>query len=249
MNRKKFFFLVLLLGVLVPTAFGLDIMGPPTATLKKGQFASGFEYFYSRMDVEISSAVVAGVAFPGNVTLDDFESNRYYAHLAYGLADNWEVFGRIGTGEAKVDDNGLIFNGRNKFAGNVGTRITFQQDDNISWGALGQMSWLNSDGSHTVSGTTVDYEVDAQEIQFAVGPTIDMGEWSLYGGALYYQMDGDIDAKTSATKASADIEVDSVFGGYIGAEFEVVSGALTLGTEFTFTGEGYGIGANVIYRF
>ena len=245
MDRKKVCLVVFLLCLMASTAFALDIMGPLTAALHKDQFATGFEYSYSRIDVSTSGLLrnMSGIR-----SLDNVESSRFYARLAYGLSDNWEIYYRLGGGDAKVDDEGVDFNGDNGFAGNVGTRVTFLKENNVSWGVLGQIGWLNSDGIGTYQGGSANTNVDLQEIQLAIGPKVDMGGWSLYGGALYYQMDGDFDTNWAGGKASADIDVNSDFGGYIGAHFDLGKN-LSIEIESAMISDGYSIGTGIVWKF
>jgi hypothetical protein len=65
-------------------------------------------------------------------------------------------------------------------------------------------------------------------------------------------IDGDLDAsgidEGSPWKASGDLEEDSSFGGFIGAQCPVME-KYNLTTEFAFSGGGWAIGAGICYAF
>ena len=111
----------------------------------------------------------------------------------------------------------------------------------------------------------VQIDWDSYDLLFAVGPTVDMGGWNLYGGPFYYMHKGDLDVEITETyeisggtpvvtistveksKESGDLEADS-FGGFVGAHFTMMEN-YNMTTELSFTGDGWAIGAGVCYAF
>ena len=99
----------------------------------------------------------------------------------------------------------------------------------------------------------IDWET--YDLLIAVGPTVDMGGWNLYGGPFYYMLDGDLDMEgyetwatgTGIWEASGDLEADGI-GGFVGAQFTLME-KCDLTAEFSFTGDGMAIGAGVAVLF
>ena len=86
-------------------AFGFDPMGPPKAGLSEGDGGWQVEYIYSQMDVKAGGAL----GLPGAV-IKDMQMNKIYANFAYGINNQWEVFGRIGVADASIDRSKNITN-------------------------------------------------------------------------------------------------------------------------------------------
>lgn len=245
MNRK----LVMVVGLLCllsSASLAIDFMGPPTAELNEGQWSFGFLYSSSERDLEVEG-------FGINAPLDDVETTRYFANLGYGLTDWWEFGLRLGVAESEIDD--IDFNGGTDFAIGWGTKITFASDENIDWGALFQASWSQGDESYNYDfseyglGTgKFNIDIDAYEIQMAVGPTIKMEGCTLYGGPFVYLVYGDLDAKALGVTVNFDIEEDSAVGGYIGAAFDLAENT-TLSVEYAAIDGGSAIGALIGWKF
>jgi hypothetical protein len=242
---------VLLCLLFSSSVLALDRIGPPKAGLKKGQLSLGFDYSFSREDLEASGSDVRLLYGESPQTIKDVESNRYYGNISLGLADYLEIFVRLGIADADSDE--LEFNGTDKLGWGYGIKGTFYEQGNLTLGAIGQMSWIstNDAGSVSVLGSQYDWKVDYDvfEIQIAIGPTVDMGGWFLYGGPFYYMLQGDIDLDISGVaKLSADLEEESAFGGFIGAHLPI-GDKLSLGLDWAMTGDGYAIGTGLRFKF
>jgi hypothetical protein len=229
------------------SAIALDSIGPPKAQLKQGQIGGGFGYSFSSEDVGTDYKVL-GVPFKD--TIKDVESSRYYGTFALGVTDYLEVFGRIGSADMDPDDKDWQINGDSGIAWGYGLRATFVEQEKWSFGGVAQMHWINSEYEEAVpllgSGK---FDYDGWELQIAVGPTIDMGGWYLYGGPFYYVLDGSFDAKLAGVKvASGDVEEESNFGGFIGAHFPIGEN-FCIGVDYAMTGDGYVVGAGVGLKF
>ncbi len=260
---KKMLLLVVVLTVVALTtssALALSPMGPPTAGLNKGEWRAGVDYAYSEMDVEwsLSSSTesliedIIGEDIVGSGKIKDNESHLVMANIGYGLNNDWEVFVRLGG--SKIENDDLLFDGDMDFAYGFGTKVTWYKQGNLSLGALLQTTCLNSKEDYdAVDG---EIEIEAWETQIAVGPTYKLSDClSVYGGPFIYMLDGDIDAKLDGLSGSADVEEDSMFGGYVGAQLdikpnkeEVSNGAFLFG-EFMFTGDGWGVGTGIGWKF
>ena len=249
--------------------------------LDQGQWSGGFNYTYTTQDLDTTSLKwiwLADGAFDSagtsKVKIEDFNRNLYYGRIGYGLSDAWQVYAQLGVADVKLqadpgadlnflEDGPISFNFDNDFAYGWGTSYTFVKQEKVAWGATLQMNWWDSgwdrkgvDGTETWKQTV---DIDAMEILVAVGPTLDMGGCKLYGGPLFYFLDGDIDAthRTVAEapgetfwngKASGDLEADSNFGGYVGLQCAVYE-KYNATIEFLATGDGWGAGAGIEIRF
>jgi len=231
-----------LLCLLSSASLAIDFMGPPTAELNEGQWSIGFLYSASERDLEVEGNGI-------NAALDDVETTRYGASLGYGLTDWWEFGLRLGVADSENDE----FNGDSEFGISWGTKITFASEENIDWGALFQASWSKADDSNCDLsalglGTGNDVDIDAYEIQMAVGPTVKMEGMTLYGGPFVYLVYGDLDRKLAGVTTNYDIEEDSAVGGYIGAAFDLAENT-TLSVEYAAIDGGSAIGALIGWKF
>ena len=249
---RKTSVVIMLVVLCAANAVAFDLMGPPTAQLKQGQFSLGAEYVRSETDVDVDNFVVGGVSF-GSFTEDDFKSNKVYSNFGYGMSDNWEVFLRLGATDSERSDF--------EFAIGGGTKITLSEseDGKVKWGVLAQLSWVTlklDDESGFIGATPVSLtgqEVDILEIQIAFGPEYKIKEnVSIYGGPFLHFIEGDYDATATVSGTpfgvSADIEEDSIFGGYIGAKIALFD-ETSLNVEYQFTGGGQALALVMRWKF
>ncbi len=263
----------LLVAIMSVSASGVGFIGTPTAGLEKGQWNVGVNYTYMSMDLAKTkfAGTEDGTAVSTKLLINDVKTQRYYAGVGYGVTDAWEVYVQLGIADVKAqmksddpNDTWQGYNFDNDFAWGWGTRYTFYEQDTVRWGASLQMNWLDTSwdsSSASVDGTetykeTFDYA--DYDLLIAVGPTVDMGGWNLYGGPFYYMISGDIDYKytytetigatTSITKLSGDLEADSNIGGFVGAQCTLME-KYDITTELSFTGDGWAIGAGIAMPF
>jgi hypothetical protein len=241
MEKRIIVMLVAVLFFSIPS-FGLSFMGPPKAGLEQGQFGVGVNYSYSEMDLEVS-----GYGFSWT---EDVETNLLFADIGYGIMDKWDGYARVGLVKVEAED----FDGDNEFAYGFGTRVTLAEEENISWGALFQIGWYEGDDSVTgfIPGygiVTADQDIDVYEMQIAIGPTYEADKMRIYGGPFLHLLDGDYDADiTGVADLSFDVEQESEFGGYIGAQFDIAENAIA-GVEFQFTGDAWAITGGIGWGF
>lgn len=227
-KRKRVLLLVVALmvaGLWSSAAWALRPMGPPMAGLEQSQMSLGFDFSWSEMDIEEDGD-----------TINDVESIAYLANLGYGIADNWEGFIRLGIAGIDVDDDDGGFSGDDQFAYGFGTKVTFAQEGDLTWGGLFQMDWTKSEDD--------DVEFDFYEIQIAVGPTYQMEGMSIFGGPFLHFLDGDVDDPDG----TSGLEQESEIGGYVGAQFDLAENASCY-VEYQFTGDASGIGVGIVWKF
>lgn len=247
-------------------------MGPPTAELDQGHYSAGYIYSYSIEDLDkvrqnwsmISAGTVTSTG-KSQMRLEDFNVQRHYIGLNCGLMDWWEIYGRIGLSDVKSDVHwfddeqkaGYSFD--NDFTWGWGTKVTFSKNDTIAWGISLNMNWLDTSASKTgnISGSGLwkdDINIYTYDTLVAVGPTVNMGGWKLYGGPFYYSFDGDYDRERDffdlnyIEKEDAHLEQDSSFGAFIGAVVDIAENS-DLTAEFSFTSDGWVLGGGIAQKF
>ncbi len=256
----------------------LPPLGPPRARLGQDEWAIGIEYGRSDMDLETWSDVTDIIAGTPQYDYTKFkinglESNMVFGKLAYGVDDNWDAFIRLGVVDGKdeiVEDpsagggtaeryDGL--DGGFGFAWGVGGAVTFWQEGDITWGALLQMTWLDPDSGdvdlRSDSSFVGEADFDYWEVQIAAGPTVELENFRLYGGPFLHFVGGDIDIDgltetlnpgDTVVLRSQDIREKTLLGGFIGAEWPIVSDGL-FNIELQATSDAWAVGLGAIWRF
>jgi hypothetical protein len=257
-------------------------MGPPKALLGQDRWDIGIEYSHQSMDLEANGDVTEIDIIPGlpdyvaarkvKHKINDLKSNIVLVRAGYGINDSWDAFVRLGLADAKDDieqdypdgagDTFKGYDGSFGLAWGVGTRATFWQDEQLSWGGLFQITWLDpGDGSVKLSGDPAfsgKADIDNMwEVQIAAGPTWRLeNNLRIYGGPFLHFVNGDLDISGSTvdsgteihTKSSSDIEEKSQFGGYVGAQLDVDQNTSCI-IELQLTSDAWGIGIGAARRF
>jgi hypothetical protein len=255
------------------TSFGLDFMGPPVSSIGQGRFSVGVDYSYSSMDLELSGGrwvdhldgefLDSGKAL--SLELRDFEMNRAYANLGFGLLDNLDAFIRLGVADGRFGDSMWAEN--EEFESNpepaigAGVRATFYENERFALGGLFQTSWARFDGRlDSPYWASADYvELDITEIQIALGTAVKLSDQvAIYGGPFFHFVDGTLDDEMNEadidlgglvnTQYSWDVKESSNFGGYIGASFNASENAC-FNIEYQHTSDADAIGVSFAWRF
>ena len=218
--------------IIIAVLFGgpvwaLTYMGSPASNVKQGELFLGFDYSSGQVDYEFSNSGVRGI-------LDNVDSDLCLGRAGLGIFDGFEVFGRFGVSE--VENLG------NEFAWGLGTRATFIEGDDVSWGALFQYTTLNADDAGYLGGGTLDGDFDVHEYQLAIGPTFNN---TIYFGPFIHIIDGDADL---VNFGSVDIEQDSEFGVYVGVMWELGNNT-NLNIEFQGTDDAKMGAISLVHRF
>ncbi len=268
---------LVVVSMISSVALALPPMGPPRATAGQNQWTIGVEYGRGEMDLEAFGDVqteVVGVVVEDDYTryeINGLESNMIFGNVTYGVQDNLDVFVRLGAADAAdeiaedpASGTGNTFTGLDGslgFGWGVGTRATFWQDGDVTWGALFQATWLDPDdsdidlkGDPAFSGTA-DFEW--WEVQVAVGPTVQFDDFRIYGGPFVHFVGGDLDIKgqdatpvvpgTNLITATQDLREESQFGGYFGVQW-LIAGNTTCNIEAQATGDAWAVGVGAVWR-
>jgi len=231
-----------IVGICCETSLAINAIGPPIATLKKDQFANGFDYSFTEVDVEVSG-------YGLSKTVDDVEFKAYLTKIGYGITHNWDVFGHLGFADIEADTDLGKFDDSRTFNIGFRTRATIIEEQPVPWGLAFQANWLQeAKDKWTIGPYSGSGEVDIWELQIAVGPTYKIGGLSIYGGPFLYWVRGDLEIKTAGVNRSFEIKEESIFGGFAGVELEIVDN-ISANFEYQLTGDSYAIGAGILYKF
>jgi opacity protein-like surface antigen len=277
---------LIVVGLSSSVVSALPSMGPPRALIGQDQWNIDLGYSYSQMDLDASGksredpgSGIWGPWLGSKHDIGDLTSNLVLGQLGYGVAPNLDVFVCLGVSDAQDDMKETLSSGAPGdeytgvdcglgFAWGLGARATFWQDGDVTWGGLLQVIWENPrNGDVTLrpepptlpNRLTGDAEIDLREIQVAVGPTVQLEGFSVYGGPFLHFVKGDVDLSVSGldasgvpplerVKLSEDIEQASEFGFYAGLQGEVEA-ETSWYAEYRITADAWGIGIGAVRRF
>jgi hypothetical protein len=257
--KKKILLLASVILLMCTAAFGVAPVGPPTAGLKSMQWSVGFDYAHSEIDFDIdwSSDFVSGIE---KTKAKDMKSDAYLAKFGYGVTDDWEFYGFLGAADSrgKIEWYGetVNFDGGHDFSGGFGTKYTFLNGEKLSWGIVYQMGWIQGDDSYELDLTgydelgieTIDADFESFDIFLMAGPTYEMGNWRIYGGAGLYYYDADIDIDyMDITMIEGDAD-ETMFGGYVGTEIDL-DASNSLYVEYMLADDAWGVGGGITWKF
>jgi len=284
--KLKTLITISLISIYASTSMAVVPIGPPRALLGEGEKGIGISLSHQSMNLSADGDYIeqqpAGRA-TGQADLDleikDLVSDPVFATLNYGINQDWDIFVRIGVVNAKdeieVESNRPVAATRflnagneasldsgHEFAWGFGSRATFYEDDSISWGGSFHMTWLDPEASSdTMTGltgetATVDLDLEYWEIVVAGGPTINLGNYWIYGGPFLHFVRGDLDIDGTwrdtgigpfPMDGSTDVEEESIIGGHVGAQWNQTED-LCWNAEVSFTGDAWGLAISGLWR-
>jgi len=276
-KRKLVMAIVVVVGLFSSVTFAGGPLGPPKALAGRGKWLVDVEYAHENMDLkacgkrEYLYLLTEGDWVPDyfRARIEDVRLNMFFGSLAYGLCDNWDVFVRVGAADAKdeVINEGsgekYQFDGSYGFAWGVGTRATFCQCGPWTFGAVGQVTWLNpgddkvswvnpADANDAISGKL---KLDWRQFQAGLGVTYQADGWWVYGGPCLYFVNGDFDFKDTElyagtpqylNKFEGDVREESEFGGWVGVGCDLPQNAKCY-AEAQIYGDGWAIAGGVLF--
>jgi hypothetical protein len=255
-----------------PSVLALDYMGPPVTEQDPGQFRVGFDYSSGSVDLNIINGtykrylegVLSSTGDPVDFIIEDFATTNLYIDIGYGIDYTWEIFVKMGGSSAEFDQDLL---GKGFDSGYIpgiggGIKLSLYEDYDFRLGALAQINWAHYSGKLTEPTAHSTAEVDLKEIQIAAGATYMLTEefW-IYGGPFFYMVMGDFDyifdtlfddsinePQAQTTEYSWDIEEDSSFGGYFGAQW-ILSKDSAINAEYQFSSSSSAFGVSLVLRY
>lgn len=252
MNTKT-----LLIGMLVASisvsSWAVGFFGTPTAELGEGQWSIGYDFSYSNQDFKDATLTASDGTPLARLRSEDFKVQRHYATFSYGLIDEMDIYISLGGAivKGKIGFVGVPGQLEGDFSGDFawgwGARYTFFNDDKVDWGAAIQMNWLDTDLTDPVGDK---WEFESYDILVSAGPTVDMGDWKLYGGPFYYHLNGELTiTETGGNVFEADAKAESNFGAFIGVTFEPTRDTVTSLSFASTVKGGWCFGAGLGFKF
>jgi hypothetical protein len=251
---KKIVALVAILvvaGVLAPSALALDPLGPPAAGLGKGNWGIGVDYSYSQMTFERIPTTWSSAK-----TTVGTKMHKVYGNIGYGLSENVDAFVRLGGANlewARIPSRSYDWKGEDgdwDIVWGGGIKATLSESADVSWGILAQFSEGDLTGSQKTSdGYEGGYKIKLQEMQIAAGPTWKASDSvKLYGGPFVHLIRGKWNDVTWDDKHLKPIEQESWLGAYIGAAIELSSNT-QFTVEYQYTADAYAVAGGLCWKF
>ena len=257
--------IIVTIGIMVmgTQVLAFDLMGPTTSRLKDaGKTSIGAEYFWSSMEIDADGIAALDLT---SDTIEEFEIEKITGNLALGMGRGSEIFFRFGVADTDPDNNndwgGIPSNVGSSdevFVLGGGAKWTLYNNAGFGWGLLTQVSWAEYDfdgKSYSVNGhaVTLSPEFEIVEVQIATGPTLELNDAvTFFGGPFLYFLNGDADFEGtidgSQSSISADIDQESILGGYIGLELELGRNAV-VSFEVQATSGSSGMGGQLVWKF
>lgn len=249
--QKRFLWLVVLfMGVLLSTtAFAIDPMGPPGATIDKGGWGIGIDYSYT--DATMSRRKTSWSEADDDV---DIQMHRTFANLLYGISENVTTFVGVGVGNMEWDAiSGRSYDwegdsGDWDLLWRAGVKATLCESDNVSWGFVGSYSSGKLSGGQSNSdGESGGYEITINEFQFAFGPTVKASDTvKIYGGPFLDIVSGTWSDDIWSYRNRKTYESQDYWGGYLGTAIEL-SKSSCLNVEGMLTQEGWALAGGLTF--
>ena len=147
-------------------------------------------------------------ALPRAGRVDGVEVTGEYLMINGGVSDELCIYSIIGYNEFEKGS----FSSDQDFTGGGGFKMTLGEHGKITYGAIGQIMFSNTELPHRGNVATsgnVKSEADFYEIQLAVGSVYECGDMKIYGGPMVHFIDGRLDTTSSTgTKGAFDLEED-----------------------------------------
>lgn len=188
-NTFKSVICCIVMGICCSKVFALNLLGPPTAELSKGQFEFTLEHSHSRFALDFDYTGGSGV-------MADFKRSRMKmdniaGRIGYGINDNIEGFAYLGWAQvinsessSRLDADGSLYG--------LGAKFTFLEYYLVKWGAQIQANLTKTDGSWSRPNWTGDVDVDFMQIILAGGINYELTRYaSMYGGPFCYYLSGE----------------------------------------------------------
>ncbi len=265
-NRTKIRFLsvvAIVAGLSGSAAFALDPMGPPAARVREGRFSVGFDFSHSETDIELSNGrwvendagVIEDAGQAVDLTIKDFEVNKLYGSVGYGIMENWEAFLQVGATAAEFGDS--IWNDTEDFESNSqfgiggGVRATFYEAIKFKIGGLFQVNWSEFDGKLDATPWPApdSLDVNLTQMQIAIGVSYMLRDWVwVYGGPFAHYIKGDLEDIYTDYEFTWDIDEGPIYGGFVGAEMKVARD-LFFNVEYQHSSDANAFGAGLMFRF
>jgi len=176
--------------------------------------------------------------------------NEIYSQAAYGAKNIWEVYGRLGMSDLKIED---VFKDNEKFSGTLGVKAFYPVSQTWGVGAFVQGTYYFSDFTDKVSRNKVVEVDNFWNVNCGIGLQVALPRGTkMYAGPyLYYS-----EAKLSLSSGIRDlgyaagnftVENKSIAGGFAGLDIPLAKG-FRLNVEGQYA-ERFSAGAAISYTY
>ncbi|MBU0993109.1 MAG: outer membrane beta-barrel protein [Proteobacteria bacterium] len=213
--------LTVIIGVLYFSIIGFaDTIGNPARSLEAGKVQLGVEAGLWDRDMELDGV-------DGD---DSVEGKRMMLRAVYGITEKVDIYGKVGMADSKFDLFGYDVETDMDIAFGGGARLQFYDEGQIKAGVVAQFLSLTGDASENVEGYDVKGEVDAKEIDVAVGASYEIDDTiNTYGGIYYSKISTDLKI-TSPVKMDGNADEADPIGIFIGGEY-LINENISVGAE------------------
>jgi hypothetical protein len=287
-----FLLTALLLGLgLSGMTYGVSPLSAPRAVVGEQKWTIGASLGYQETNMQASGSYQEFITssstinrIEGEFEVDKLKSAMVFGQINYGIFDQWDVFLVLGGAGAQSDMKyGSAASGTTQYIGageqydydsslnfawGLGTRVTFTESADISWGGMGQITWYDPSSSTSqwnnpnasYASLNADIDLRYMEIVAAFGPTFNFDSFWIYGGPFFHYIDGDMSLSgqygdtrfgppnnAGSISGSFDLEQKSEIGLYVGSQWLITENT-HLYSDIQFTGDSWGIGIGGLWR-
>jgi len=235
--------------MIIVSAASAGEFGPPEPTAAPGKFSLGVGYWFDQSNMKLDSNHLLGTMTS--------KSNQYYLQGTYTFLKNWEVYGRFGAADQKLDTDTRNYSDSAEPYGTLGFKGLAYQYKNFGIGPFVQGSWYGDHTGVMKNQWDVNLGISAQYKVPVGGCAL-----TVYGGpfAYWHQADSSLPYHSLFWHQAAlglppgpiapqdDIKQKNNVGGFLGVKFPIVNQKVFFTVEGQLTNE-VGAGASIAYAF
>jgi hypothetical protein len=234
MHRKKISAAAVLIAVLLPgIIFAAGLFGPPqTVSRKDGGLNTAIGYWHYEDKLKDGGEYV-------------LKQNQLYSHAGYGSRDIWEIYGRLGIADLKLENafspsDSLTSVSKtnmgdtwNNIFGTLGGKAFYPYNQIFGIGAFVQgtyfFNYFNDNTSGSRAGIPINAGVklkDMWNLNIGVGGQMSTGDAKFYLGPYFYRTETRAYPSSSGIQFPHDTTLDSKanFGVFAGIDVPIGRG-------------------------
>jgi hypothetical protein len=223
--------------------------GPPEPTAAPGKFSFGLGYWFDQSSMKLDSNHLLGTMTS--------KSNQYYMQGTYTFLKDWEVYGRFGGADEKLDTDVRNYSDSAEPYGTLGFKGLAYQYKSFGIGPFVQGNWYGDHTGVMKNQWDLNLGISAQ-YKVPVGGC----NLTVYGGpfAYWHQADSLLPSHSlygpqvasglplNAFSLQDDMKQKNNVGGFLGVKFPIVKEKIFFTAEGQLTNN-VGAGASIAYTF
>jgi hypothetical protein len=210
-----FALVMLLFFTISPQAIASGLFGAPqTVSKETGGLNTAIGYRYHEDTYENGANI-------------KIRLNEIYSQAAYGKKNIWEVYGRVGMSDLKIED---FFKDNENFFGTLGAKAYYPMNNTLGIGAFVQGTYYFSEFTDTVSRNKKVELNNLWDVNFGIGfQAILPRGLKLYAGPYIYYSEAKMSLSSKISGlgyAAGDFSVSnkSITGGFAGVDIPLAKG-------------------------